>query len=193
MSTQAIHTTAGNHAGRRSQRGAEQYPTPACAVEALLRVEPLPNKLWEPCGPPDSQLVRTLEAHGHVVVAHDLVRDGIDFLQVTEAPARVGAILTNPPFSKAADFVSHGLALVPKVLVLERIQFLEAQERADLFKSEKLARVHVFRNRVPRMHKVDWKGKRAAASMCLAWFVFESDHAGAPTLHWVSWVKGAPE
>jgi len=37
-----IHTTAGNHAGPRSGRCLEVYATPACAVEALVRAEPVP-------------------------------------------------------------------------------------------------------------------------------------------------------
>jgi hypothetical protein len=182
---QAIHVTAGNHSGLRSQRGAEQYATPACAVEPLPEVEPLPRHILEPCGPRDSPLVRTLEAHGHIVTAFDLVHDGIDFLEVTELPPDIGGLVTNPPFSLAADFVRHGLSLVPKVVVLERIQWLESQGRADLFDSGTLARVHVFRSRVPRMHRVGWIGKPSSPAMCLAWFVFERDHRGPPALRWI--------
>ena len=86
-----IHVTGGNHCGPRSQRGAEEYPTPACAVEAILAVEQLPQHILEPCGPNDSELVRTLEAHGHKVTAFDLVRDGVDFLKVTECRPVSGA------------------------------------------------------------------------------------------------------
>jgi hypothetical protein len=129
--------------------------------------------------------VRTLEARGHRVIAHDLICDGIDFLTVTQPPPDVGAIVTNPPFSRAAEFVRHGLRLVPKVIVLERIQFLETEERAELFDSGMLAKVWVFRHRVPRMHKVGWTGKRSSPAMCLAWFVFERDHLGAPMLDWL--------
>jgi hypothetical protein len=74
---------------------------------------------------------------------------------------------------------------VPKVVVLERIQWLESEARGDLFDSETLVRIYVFRHRPPRMHKVGWTGKRSSAAMCLCWFVFERDHAGPPTLHWL--------
>ena len=189
--SQAIHVTGGNHAGPRSQRGAEQYATAPCAVEALLAVEPLPPRLLEPCAG-DGAIVRVLEAHGHIVTAYDLVHDGIDFLKVTKAPPDVGAIVTNPPFSRAADFVRRGLLLVPKVVVLERIQWLEAECRADIFDSGKLARVYVFRDRVPRMHRIGWIGRRSSPAMCLAWFVFECDHVAAPTLHWLNAGREAP-
>jgi hypothetical protein len=185
MSNQAIHVSCGNHCGPRSSRGAEQYETPACTVEALLAREPLPHHLLEPCGSSNSPLVRTLEAHGHTVTAFDLVCDGIDFLRVTELPSSVGGGLTNPPFSIAADIVRHGLTLVPKFIVLERVQWLETRKRAELFESCGLTRVFAFSDRVPRMHQVGWTGKRSSASMCLAWFVFERGHTGAPTIHFL--------
>src|SRR5262245_27058146 len=123
LKARAINTTCGNHAGPRSQRGAEQYETPACAVEALLAVETLPHHILEPCVPSDSPLVRTLKRHGHAVTAFDLVRDGIDFLTVTELPPSAACGVTNPPFSRTADIVRHGLSLLPKFIVLERIQW----------------------------------------------------------------------
>jgi hypothetical protein len=182
--SRAIHTTAGNHSGPRSQRGFEQYPTPPCTTEALLRHERLPLHRLEPCEGEERAISRVLEAHGHVVTGYDLARDGIDFLKVTQLPPNIGAAITNPPFSKAAEIVRRALELVPKVIVLERIQWLESEERAELFDLGMLARIWVFRDRVPRMHKVGWTGKRSSPAMCLAWFVFEVDHRGPPTLHW---------
>ena len=181
----AIHATAGNHAAPKSKRGHDVYLTPPCAVEAMLRVEPLPPVCWECCGDDTSAIATVLRAHGHSVVCSDIRADGIDFFDRTTAPRGVEAIVTNPPFSLAADFVRHGLALVPKVVVLERIQFLESKTRAPLFDAGKLARIWVFRNRVPRMHRQDWRGKRASAAMTLAWFVFDRDHDGRPTLDWI--------
>src|SRR5215831_2639730 len=182
--SRAIHATFGNHSGPRSERGLEQYDTPPCAIEALLAVEPLPKDIWEPCSGSGS-IVHVLEAHGYRVTANDLLIDGIDFLQRRHAPPGVKGIVTNPPFSRAADFVRHGLLLVPKVVLLQRVQWLESDSRADVFDSEKLVRVHIFRNRVPRMHRVDWTGNRTTASMLLAWFVFEFDHKGKAEIDWI--------
>jgi hypothetical protein len=136
--------------------------------------------------------VRTLAAHGHRVTAFDLAVDGIDFLALKELPTEVDAILTNPPFSKAADIVRHALRFVPKVVVLERIQWLETRKRAELFKSCGLARVHVFSDRVPRMHLEGWTGKQASPAMCLAWFVFLRGHVGDPTLHFLELPNPTP-
>jgi hypothetical protein len=182
--SRAIHATFGNHAGPRAERGLEQYDTPPCATEALLIVESLPKNIWEPCSG-NGGIMRVLEAHGHLVTASDLLIDGVNFLRQRRAPPDVEAIVTNPPFSGAAEFARHGLLLVPKVVLLQRIQWLESDSRADIFDSGKLASIHIFRNRVPRMHRLDWTGKRSSASMMLAWFVFEFDHKGKPTVDWI--------
>jgi hypothetical protein len=188
--SKAIHATAGNHAGPRKARGFDVYDTPPCAVEALLRAEPLPRKLWEPCAG-SGCIVSVLRRHGHDVVASDITTDGIDFLKQRKAPPGVGAIVTNPPFILAAEFVTHGLELVPQVVILERIQFLESDARADLYAAGQLAWVHVFQNRVPRMHAAGWAGKKAAPAMALAWFAFRRDHDGsAPRLNWIRCSKG---
>jgi hypothetical protein len=171
---------------RPETRGLDPYATPVCAIEALLRVEPLPTAILEPCDAGGGNITATLRAHGHEVEAYDLATDGIDFLQQTEVSPGIGAMVTNPPFIKAEQFVTHGLKLVPLVIVLERIQFLES--RVELWAAGKLARIHFFQNRVPRMHRADWTGKRASAGMSLAWFVFKRDHDGsAPRLDWIRW------
>ena len=151
----------------------------------MARVEQLPHGVWEACGDDASAIATILRATGRCVVCTDIRTDGINFLDRTTAPRGVEAIVTNPPFSLAADFVRHGLALVPKVVVLERIQFLESDTRAALFDAGKLARIWVFRKRLPRMHRADWTGKRASAAMVLAWFVFDRDHDGPPALDWI--------
>jgi len=58
-----------------AERGNDLYETPAVAVEALLREERLPHRLWEPaCG--RGAIVRPLRAAGHEVLASDLVDYG---------------------------------------------------------------------------------------------------------------------
>jgi hypothetical protein len=139
--------SCGNARGPLSDRGHDVYETPPCAVEALLRAEPLPGHIWEPCCG-SGRIAEVLRAHGHAVTATDLVADRIDFLMERRAPPGVGAIVTNPPFKLAAEFVRHGLALVPMLL---RLTFLESEARSDLIDGGRLARVLVFANRLPRM------------------------------------------
>jgi hypothetical protein len=40
----------------------------------------------------------------------------------------------------------------------------------------------VFRNRIPMMHRDGWAGPRASSAMPFAWFVWDRDHRGPPTI-----------
>ena len=98
------------------------YPTPAWVTEALLRQRcACPTGIWEPCCG-DGAMARVLEAHGHHVVATDLVdrgygEGGRDFLMETRLPDGVTAIVTNPPYGGALlrKFVDHALELTRPV------------------------------------------------------------------------------
>jgi hypothetical protein len=190
---------AAGKGGPLTGRHNDLYQTPPEAVHALLKAEILPSVIWEPaCGP--GAIVRVLRAAGHTVIATDLVDyaspdqdDGrIDFLMERHAPLLVDAIVTNPPFKNAAQFVVHALKLCPKVIMLLRLGFLESNRRCDILDGGALARVHIFRNRLPRMHRENWEGPRSTASvLAFAWFVWDRDHSGPTELHRISWVPAA--
>lgn len=177
---------------RLAERGDDSYPTPPCAVTALLQVEALPHCIWEPaCGA--GNIVSVLRAAGHCVVASDLVdrgcadsESGIDFLMERRAPDDVTTIATNPPYKLAAEFVAHALDLVPRVVMLLRLQFLESERRSDILDTGHLARVHVFKNRLPMMHREGWAGPRASSSLAFAWYVWDRQHAGPATIDRIS-------
>jgi hypothetical protein len=170
------------------------YETPPEAVKALLKVEPLPARIWEPaCG--RGRIVDVLREAGHEVIASDVVNygstwtlTGWDFLLETQAPADCQCIVTNPPYRLADQFVRHAIELCPKVVMLLRLAFLEGTKRSDLVDGA-LARVWVFRNRLPRMHRDGWTGPRATSTVAFAWFVFEREHAGPISLSRITWSK----
>jgi hypothetical protein len=187
-----------------AERGADLYETPAVAVEALLQVEKLPRRIWEPaCG--RGAIVNVLRAHGHEVVATDLVNYGVpisppayfrvDFLLERRAPEGTQLILTNPPFCLAAQFVAHALDLCPRVVMLLPLTFLEAGTgrakahilRAKVLDGGQLARVHVFKDRLPFMHRDKWAGPKSTSQKAFCWFVFERGHKGLPTVNRISW------
>lgn len=172
-------------------RANDLYETPPIATKALLDVEQLPPSIWEPaCG--RGAIVRVLRRRGRRVVTSDLayygdpppdlIRDFFDFTPET-APAGIGAIVTNPPFKDAARFVEHALTLCPKVIMLLRLAFLESQGRTNILEDGRLARVYVFRKRLPLMHRDGWTGKRSTSTMAFAWFVWSVKHRGPTTLH----------
>ena len=168
--------------GRHSyaKRGADMYPTPSVATEALLRVEQLPARIWEPAAG-DGAIVDVLREHGREVVASDLADYGFpldfaaDFPALTAAPAGVDAIVTNPPFRLAEQLVAHALKLCPRVVMLVRLAFLES-ERADPSSKTAASRVStIIRRRLRMMHgSAGPGGRRAPPSL----FVGSSGTAG---------------
>jgi hypothetical protein len=176
--------------GRHSiaARKDDLYETPPEAVRALLRVESLPESIWEcACGP--GAIVGILRAAGHQVYATDLNDYGcpdsesrIDFLLEQALRFPVGAIITNPPYKLADQFVAHALTLCPRVIMLLRLAFLESRRRSDLIDGGSLARVHVFQSRLPMMHRHGWQGPRASSSIAFAWFVWDRAHRGKTEL-----------
>jgi hypothetical protein len=176
---------SGQHA--YAERGLDLYETPPCATEALLRVEQLPHSLWE-SGAARGAIVNVLRNHGHAVTASDICDYGFplhfvgDFLKQTKAPADVEAVVTNPPYKLATEFVAHALELVPCVVMLLRLAFLESIRRTDILEHRGLARVHLFRKRLPMMHRDGWTGPRASSAIAFAWFVWSRDHVGPTTI-----------
>lgn len=188
--------STGNAKAALADRGDDLYETPAVAVQALLRAEPLPQHLWEPaCGP--GAIVNVLRAAGHTVLGSDLVDygnptcfHGRDFLFERKAPEKCEGIVTNPPFKLAGEFVAHALELCPKVVMLLRLAFLESERRTPILDAGHLARVHVFKNRLPMMHR-SGRGTQVAktnsSAMAFAWFVWDREHSGPTELRRISW------
>jgi hypothetical protein len=174
-----------------ADRRDDLYETPTQATRALLAVEEIPSgAIWEPaCGP--GAIARVLRAAGHEVWATDLVdyaspdqdQSGIDFLlEHGSAPCFIGSIITNPPYKLADQFVRHALLLCPRVYMLLRLAFLESERRSAILESGWLARVHVFRKRLPMMHRHGRQGPHASSSIPFAWFVWDRSHCGKAVL-----------
>jgi hypothetical protein len=180
----------------RAERGLDLYETPESAVEALLHAETLPLAVWEPaCG--RGAIVNVLRARGHTVVASDITGYGFpldfvaDFLTTVLPPKGCGAIITNPPYQIATEFARHALDLAPRVYLLLRLAFLESVRRTDILERRGLARVHVFRNRLPMLHRQGWSGNRASSAIPFAWFCWSRDHIDPATINRISWTDGS--
>ena len=176
-----------------ADRKDDLYETPDVAVHTLMRVEKLPHHIWEPaCGP--GRIVRVLRGAGHTVLATDLVNyelenseSGVDFLMETQTRVDVEAIVTNPPFKLAGEFVAKALDLCPRVVMLLRLAFMESERRRPILDNGHLARVHVFRKRLPMMHRAGWGGRKASNGMAFAWFVWDRAQTGPTELRRISW------
>jgi hypothetical protein len=174
-------------------RGLDLNETPPCATQALMRAEALPKHVWEPAAG-RSAIVRELRAVGHTVTTSDIVERGFpldfvaNFLATAKAPAGCAAIVSNPPYARAVlnPFVRHALDLSPRVFLLLRLSFLEGVGRTDILESRGLARIHVFRDRVPQMHRDGWTGKRARNAVAYAWFAWVRGHNEPPVIQRIS-------
>jgi hypothetical protein len=178
-----------------ADRKDDLYETPDVAVHALMRVENLPLRLWEPaCG--RGAIVRVLRAAGHHVHATDLVdyscedsTHGVDFLMEQKAPEGVEAIVPNPPYKLGADFLRRAIALVPHTFMLLRVDFYSSMQRADIFEDgdSGFRGIHVFANRLPQMHRDGWTGPRVSSTVTYAWFVWSRGHTGRPFANRITW------
>jgi hypothetical protein len=177
-----------------AERGLDLYETPPAATAALLRIERLPHRIWEPAAGKGA-IVRVLRDHGHAVIASDVFNYGFplhfvgDFLTQTKAPAGVECILTNPPFRIAEQFVAHAFELSPLVIMLSRLAFMESERRCHILENAGLARVHVFRKRLPMLHRDGWQGPKASSGMAFAWFCWDRTHRGQTTINRISWER----
>jgi hypothetical protein len=181
-----------------SERADDLYETPAVAVEALLRHERLPHRLWDPCCGPGN-IVNLLRAAGHEVIGSDLVdyHDPThlyrrDFLMELKAPDGCEGVVMNPPFKLAEEFIAHALDLSPLVIALLQLAFMESERRTRILEGRGLARIHVFRRRLPMMHRAGWEGRKANSGMAFAWFVWNRNHTGPTTINRISWERTPP-
>ncbi|MBB4017625.1 hypothetical protein GGR16_002659 [Chelatococcus caeni] len=120
------------------RRSDDFYPTPPEATRALLPwIEDFPRGVWEPaCG--DGALAEVLRKAGYAVTPTDLVdrgygKGGIDFLGTRSAWG--AAIVTNPPFKLAQQFIEHAERLgIGHMALLLKSNFWQAKRRAPLFR-----------------------------------------------------------
>lgn len=135
----AIATVASMKAHKR--KDADFYPTPVAATQAILeRMNLAPGTLiGEPaCG--EGDLADTLIALGYDVFASDLHDTGyglagVDFIGpdfFVRSP-KLGAIITNPPFNLADQFIRQATRQAPKVALLLKSNFWHASKRIKLW------------------------------------------------------------
>jgi hypothetical protein len=183
-------------------RGRDCYETPTVANETLPRFEQIPHCIWEPAAGRGA-IVRPLRDAGHAVIASDIADYGFplhfqrDFLAETAMPVGCECILTNPPYQWVELFIAHALKLSPLVIMLLRLAFFEGgtgpqrkhKLRAQVLDETPPTRIHVFRKRLPMMHRDGWEGRKANSGMAFAWFVWERGYTGATTIDRISWER----
>ena len=162
---------------------------PPHAVELLLDIEPLAQRIVEPCCG-QGHISRVLEAHGHTVISRDLYDYGYgepdhDFLMAgpDDVPDDCD-IVTNPPYKYAREFAEQSLRLLApgrKCVMFLKLTFLEGKGRKPLFDTGQLRTVYVSRSRLNCGMNGEFSGTSAVA---YAWFVWEKGWRGEPVIRW---------
>ncbi|MBL6538736.1 class I SAM-dependent methyltransferase [Streptococcus suis] len=182
--------------GLREREQNDYYATPEVATKLFLEYHDLShfNTFLEPaCG--EGHLVKVLVEHfPHAEIrATDLIdrgfgKGGVNFL--TEDFEQVEVVITNPPFKLAKEFVEKALTVANKqVVMFAKLQFLETEARAKLFKDTPLKYVYVHSKRVSPMRNgepLDEQGKPWSSVMCFAWFVWDLTYAGEPMIKFLT-------
>ena len=197
--------------GSRERVDHDFYATPFWATEALLNAVSVKGSILEPAAG-QGHIAKVLKERlpESEVVATDLVEredrfgvgivPGIDFLALGYQQdlfgngnflygKRFDNVITNPPFSKAIEFVNTALEIAnDKVMMFLKIQFLESQERKAFLQNSPLKYIYVFSNRVSVLNngeETDENGKKWSSLMCFAWFIWEKGYKGEPILRWL--------
>ena len=125
----ASRITGGNTAYKRN--GSDFYPTPCEVTLSLLNFLMIPkNKIiWEPaCG--DGDMSRVMQEIGYTVKESD-IQKGEDFLEIPIKEC--DWIITNPPFSKAEQFIRRCNQHNKPFALLLKSQYWHAKKRYNLF------------------------------------------------------------
>lgn len=163
------------------------YETPEWVTLALApHLYEATYHVWEPaCG--SGKMVRALKSTGLEVHATD-IDGGSDFLKLACHSDDFDAIITNPPYALAAEFIEHALTLpVTTVAMLLRTDFDHAKSRSHLFLDPRFAKKLVLTKRIKWFE--DSKGQ---PSFNHAWFIWETGHSGPPTLAYGPAHVGSP-
>lgn len=162
------------------------YPTPAYAVEELLKREQFFGEIWEPaCG--EGDISEVLIKNGYDVISSDLVDRGYGIQQDFFASKhKTSNIVTNPPFKNALDFVLKSKQQCSrKIAMFLKTVWLESESRKDMFNDQEfpLKTVYQFSKRVT-LYK-DGKKLKNSGMIAYAWFVWDKEHKGKPTIEWI--------
>lgn len=188
--------TASPNTNRKEKASSNDlFTTPVEALDAiwpyLEKDITMVNHLLEPCAGLHD-ITKYLTSKGALVYTNELfpVQGNSydttnDFLTEDNGCGTYSVICCNPPYNKAKEFILKGFDHAPIQWHFLRLSFLEGQSRfMDLFSLGKLSDVYIFSYRVSCPKGIDREG--TANSVCYAWYRWDKNYCGQPTLHWLT-------
>lgn len=186
--TQSVMATlnASSHSDKERELN-DYYATPPKAVEQLLKLEEFQDNIWE-CACGEGHISKVLIDNGFNVLSSDIIDrkygEVKDFLKTDQIFD--GDIITNPPFSRATDFLLHAMKVTKphaKIVMLLRIQFLEGVQRGKIYKKYPPKKVYVASRNLRCAKNGDFKNATGNAST-YCWFIWENGFEGTPEIGW---------
>ena len=171
------------------------YATDSRAIDLLKTKIDLPKQILEPaCGA--GHLSIRLEELGHEVYSSDLIDRGYgkvqDFFAMTVPPFEGDfAIITNPPYKYATEFVLHSLELVPEgsmVCFFLKTTFAESKGRySKIFRNYPPHRVLQCVERVlcAKNGEFDYMRMHGGSAAAYAWWIWVKGYKGPTVLDWI--------
>lgn len=147
----------------------DDYPTPDWCVELIcdeIKWD-IPQSFLEPCAG-DGRINRIVKEYGRsdLDIMSCEIQDGCDYL--TTKFDNLDLIVTNPPFSKAQEFLEKSLSEADCVIYLLRLNYLGSLKRYEFWNKNPASHIFVL---TPRPSFVN--GGTDATEY--AWFVWEND------------------
>lgn len=177
---------ASNHCAE-SRASDDFYATDPRAVEMLCDLEKFSQVILEPCCG-QGHIAKVLTVRGYDVVATDLCDRGFgepghNFLTENYGVVDMD-IITNPPYSRAQQFVEKALDIVGdghKVVMFLKLTFAEGKSRRELFGKFPPKTVYVSSSRLEC-------GKNgvfgSGSAVCYAWWCWQKGWKGETTMRW---------
>ena len=194
--TNSIWKTLGasNHTEKEREKD-DFYATDPIAIDKLLQAVDIPDRVWE-CACGAGHLSERLKIYGKDVYSSDLIdrgygRAGVDFLDMIGRPHYSPfAIITNPPYKYAKDFVEHAIKLLDcgdMCCMFLKLTFLEGKARREMFKKYPPENVLVFSERVLCAKNADFEGmkKGGGSAVAYAWFIWRKGYNGKTVVEWI--------
>jgi hypothetical protein len=157
------------------------YETPEWVTSALVpHIPPRIRRVWEPAAA-SGKMVRALQDSGYLVEATD-IDSGCDFL-TTEREFECDAVITNPPYEFAQEFIMRAMAVTDTVnglvAMLLRTDFDHAAGRRHMFDGDG----SFFSKKIVLTRRIRWfEDSKGSPSFNHAWFIWDWKHQGPPTL-----------
>lgn len=194
VASEGRRAAIGTQSATKEERGNNLYETPSVAVHALDACETIAEHVLMPAVGRGA-IMRVLEALGHRCSIADLIDYGTttaqgekqrveNFLTSENLIEGEFDIVENPPYGEDMNaFIAHALRVYRprKLCLLLNLNVLAGFKDLDrqYFMDEvSPSRIHVFKRRLPMMHRDGWQGKEASSQMNTAWFVWDRSQDG---------------